>query len=140
MDNLCVRFANANDIDFVSLDGFIPKETVARKIALNEVILAEIDSQPVGYLRLEYLWSMVPYIALITVLPSHRRGGTGKAMLNFTSAYLAESGHEWLYSSSQVDEPEPQAWHRHMGFEDCGLLTGINEGGISEIFFRKKIA
>jgi len=36
-----------------------------------------------------------------------------------------------------VDEPEPQAWHRHMGFVECGIINGINENGIGEVFFRK---
>jgi N-acetylglutamate synthase-like GNAT family acetyltransferase len=138
-EDLCVRFAKAEDIHFVSQDGYIPASTVARKIEFNEVIVAEKNGKPVGYLRLEYLWSIVPYIALITILPTHQRQGAGKAMLDFTAAYLAENGHEWLYSSSQADEAEPQAWHRRMGFQDCGILIGINEGGISEIFFRKKI-
>ena len=138
-EDLCVRFAKTDELHFVSQDGYIPASIVARKIESNEVILAEINGQPVGYLRLEYLWSIVPYIALITVLPSQQRHGVGKAMLDFTAAYLAENGHEWLYSSSQADEPEPQSWHRRMGFQDCGVITGINQDGISEIFFRKKI-
>ena len=128
------------EIDFVSQDGYIPTEIVARKIAVNEVIIAERNDQPMGYLRLEYLWSIIPYIAIIIVLPKFRRDGIGKAMLEFVATYLMKSGHQWLYSSSQADEPEPQTWHRHMGFEDCGILTGINNNGVSEIFFRKRIA
>jgi len=42
-----------------------------------------------------------------------------------------------LFSSSQANEPEPQAWHRHVGFEECGFIAGINEGGVGEVFFRK---
>ncbi len=133
------RFANLSDLDFVSQDSFIPRDSVARKIELNEVIVAEIKGQAVGYLRLEYLWSLVPYIALITVEDTFRRKGVGKSLLAFASTYLAERGHEWLYSSSQANEPEPQDWHRHMGFVDCGMIAGINEGGVSEIFFRKAI-
>ena len=44
-----------------------------------------------------------------------------------------------LYSSSQADEPEAQAWHRRMGFEECGIVSGINEGGIGEVFFRRPL-
>ena len=33
-----------------------------------------------------------------------------------------------LYRSSQVDEPDPQAWHRDVGFEECGIIAGINKG------------
>ena len=139
MSRIHVRFANPGDLAYVSQDHFIPVEVVARKIDLQEVIIAEIDGQPVGYFRLEYLWSIVPYIALIIVEPGYRRIGVGSAMLDYALDYLAAHHHEWLYSSSQADEPEPQAWHRHMGFEDCGIITGINEGGISELFFRRKI-
>ena len=139
MEDIQVRFAGPADLEFVSRDRFIPSEAVARKIDQSEVIIAEIDGQPVGYLRLEYFWSLVPYIALITVEPSFRRRGVGKAILEFLGAFLAQKDHEWLYTSSQANEPEPQMWHRHMGFEDCGIIVGINEGGISEIFFRKRI-
>ncbi len=134
-----VHFAHQDDLEYVSQDQYIPAEVVARKINLKEVVIAEFDGQPVGYLRLEYLWSIVPYIALIAVDPAHRRIGVGRAMLDFILEFLARDNHEWLFSSSQADEPEPQAWHRHMGFQDCGAIVGINEGGVSEVFFRIKI-
>ena len=124
-----VRFANLGDRDFVEQDGYIPTEVVKRKIEWNEVIVAARDGSLVGYLRLEYLWSLVPYIALIQVLPEHRRQGVGKAILHFIEGFLRGRGHNTLYSSSQVNEPEPQAWHRHMGFEECGIISGINAGG-----------
>jgi len=53
---------------------------------------------------------------------------------------LCDQGFDVLYSSSQVDEPKPQAWHRHMGFEECGVINGINQGDIGEIFFRKRLS
>ena len=28
---------------------------------------------------------------------------------------------------------------RHAGFEECGTIAGINEGGIGEVFFRKQL-
>jgi len=60
-------------------------------------------------------------------------------MLRFMEDYLRENGHQQLFSSSQVDEAEPQAWHRHVGFEECGLIGGINDGGVGEVFFRKRL-
>jgi hypothetical protein len=38
-----------------------------------------------------------------------------------------------------MDESAPQAWHRWMGFEECGFLAGMNEGGVGEVFFRKAL-
>ena len=132
-----IRVATPADLNFVQQDGPLPAETVRRKIECREVFVAETGGSLVGYVRLEYLWSAVPYIALIRVLPEHRRRGVGKALLAYTEAFLRGQAHKALYSSSQADEAEPQAWHRHVGFEECGLIAGINEGGVGEIFFRK---
>ena len=132
-----IRVATPADLNFVQQDGPLPAETVRRKIECREVFVAETGGSLVGYVRLEYLWSAVPYIALIRVLPQHRRQGIGKALLAYTEAFLRGQAHKALYSSSQADEAEPQAWHRHVGFEECGLIAGINEGGVGEIFFRK---
>jgi len=138
--DVLVRFAVLADLGFVRRDGFIPQEVIARKVAQSEVFVAEAGGQPVGYLRLEYLWSLVPYVALIWVKLGCRRQGVGRAMLAFVEEFLRQNGHDVVYSSSQVNEPASQAWHRHVGFEECGVINGINEGGISEIFFRKLLS
>jgi ribosomal protein S18 acetylase RimI-like enzyme len=109
------------------------------KIRQKEIILAEVDGVVVGFLRLEYLWSHIPYIGLIVVDEDFRKKGIGRSILRFLEDYLISKGHDALYSSSQVNEEEPQAWHRHMGFEECGIISGINPKGIGEVFFRKAI-
>ena len=146
-EEIVVRFARVDDLDFAYQDGYIPakvlKPKIEAQVALNpdrieDVVIAEWNSKRVGYVRLEYLWSIVPYIALIRVLPEYRRQGVGKALLRFIETFLREAGHEALYSSSQADEPEPQAWHRHVGFVECGFIASINDG-IGEVFFRKSL-
>jgi len=122
------------------IDGDVDAQILRWKVRRREIIVAEVEGRPVGYLRLEYLWSQVPYIGLIRVVPEHRRRGVGKAMLHFLEEFLRSKGHRWLYSSSQADEPEPQAWHRHMGFRECGFIAGINRGEVGEVFFRKPLA
>jgi GNAT superfamily N-acetyltransferase len=91
-----------------------------------------------GFLQFEYLWSAVPYIALIRVFPEHQRRGVGRALLGFLEDFLKGNGHERLYSSSQADEPEPQEWHRHQGFNECGIIKEINDG-VDEVFFCKSL-
>jgi N-acetylglutamate synthase-like GNAT family acetyltransferase len=136
---LTVRLASPTDLAFVHQDGHLPPEVVGHKIEAQAVLIAEHVGQPVGYLRLEYLWSSVPYIALIRVLPDHRRRGVGRALLTDLEDRLRAQGHKALYSSSQADEPEPQAWHRHMGFHECGFIAGLNGNGVGEVFFRKAL-
>ena len=139
LESISIRFAVAADLDFVRQDQYLPPELVQRKIEWQEIIVAELNGSLAGYLRLEYLWSKIPYIALIRVLPEYQRRGIGKAILKFVGDSLREQGHTVLYSSSQVDEVGPQGWHRHVGFEECGIVAGINEGGIGEVFFRKQL-
>jgi GNAT superfamily N-acetyltransferase len=136
-----VRFATPDDLDWcLEIDHTVSDAVfIQRKIGFDEVLIAEVSGRRTGYLRLEYLWSVVPYIGLIYVLDNARKQGVGRAILSFLESYLRAQGHTFLLSSSQVDEPPPQAWHRHMGFVECGILTGINPGGVGEVFFRKPL-
>ena len=113
-EEIVVRFARLDDLDFAYQDGYITakilKSKIEAQLALNpdrieDVVIAEWNGKRVGYVRLEYLWSIVPYIALIRVLPEYRRQGVGKALLRFIETFLREAGHDALYSSSQADEP-----------------------------------
>jgi len=133
-----VRLADRGDLSFVAQDGYVSRDIIAAKLDAGEVLIAEKDSIPVGYLRIEYLWSRLPYITLIRVLPEYRKQGVGKALLAFLERKLESAGHTVLLSSSQADEPEPQTWHRHMGFTECGRLEMINDG-VDEVFFRKDL-
>ena len=112
---------------------------VRARIAERRIVVAEHGSRTVGALQLEYLWGTRPYIALVRVDPEFQRQGVGRALLAFVENVLRGEGHTALFSSSQENEPEPQAWHRHMGFVDCGRIDDINEPGVGELFFRKPL-
>jgi GNAT superfamily N-acetyltransferase len=139
MEEFIVRFASRADLDFVTQDHYISADVVRRKVDCQEVVVAQRNEHLIGYLRFEYLWSLVPYLALIYVQPDYRRQGISRAMLHYLESFLRQKGHGALYSSSQANEPPPQAWHRTAGFEECGFIAGINAGEIGEIFFRKQL-
>jgi GNAT superfamily N-acetyltransferase len=136
-----VRFAGLDDLDFCIKSDFkrIRSFQIKRKIEEREVIISEAEGEPIGYLRIEYLWLRMPYVGLIFIKEGHRGRGIGTAMIKFLESYLIANGHKVLYSSSQVNEPGPQMWHRRIGFEECGYIAGVNEGGVGEVFFRKNI-
>ena len=58
---------------------------------------------------------------------------TSSMMVN----YLKNNGQNTLLSSTMTDAVNPQKWHLKMGFIECGMLCGINEDGVGEIFFKK---
>lgn len=137
---VAIRPATRDDLDWLaSHDREIGREEQARKVGLDEILIAEIAGERVGLLRLEFIWSKCAHIALVRVVEEHRRRGVGRAFLRFLDGHLVRLGCTILLSSSQADEPEPQAWHRRMGFEECGFLAGINPGGVGEVFFRREL-
>ncbi len=136
-----VRFAGPEDLEWcVVEDSHVTEKVIRNKIVNNEIIVVELDGLLIGYIRLEFLWSTTPYIGLIFVINEHRNAGIGRKMIDYLEDHLRAHGHDKLMSSSQANEPEPQAWHRAVGFEECGIISGLNEGGIGEIFFRKKLS
>ncbi|AKI97261.1 GNAT family N-acetyltransferase [Kosmotoga pacifica] len=138
MSEFSVRFVTEEDLAFcLSIDNELPEPLLREKLKKNELLILLRGNEPVGYLRLEYLWHKVPYIGLIYVLREHRGHGGGRKMLGFLESYLKLKGHNFLLSSSQVDEPESQHWHRSSGFHECGIISALNEGGVGEVFFRK---
>lgn len=140
MDELAIRFAEEEDEAFCAvLDERLPHHALGRKIEQREIIVAEMDGKQVGYLRFEYLWSRVPFLALIHVLPEHRAQGIGAFMLEYLEEYLRETGHNLLVSSSVDGEIDPEHWHRARGFRECGYLSGVNPGGVGEVFYSKAL-
>jgi GNAT superfamily N-acetyltransferase len=134
-----VFLARHSDLAFVSRDPSVPAERLARLIAAGQVYVAERGGEAVGFARVEYLWSKLPFLALIWIDTPHRRAGVGRALFDAVEADARAAGHALLYSSSQADEPDAQAWHRQMGFTECGFLAGLNPGGVGEVFFRKSL-
>jgi len=135
-----IRFAGPEDLEWcVVEDSYVTEKVIRNKIVNDEIIVAELDGQLIAYIRLEYLWSTTPYIGLIFVIDEYRNAGVGRKMYDFLEGHLRSHGYNILLSSSQADEPEPQAWHRSIGFEECGIISGLNEGGIGEVFFRKRL-
>ncbi|HUX87457.1 MAG TPA: GNAT family N-acetyltransferase [Chloroflexota bacterium] len=134
-----VRFARSEDLSIVTDRNYIPTDRMRSLIAFQQVLIAEDEGMKLGYACFDYFGAIHPFLALIRVFPEHRRQGVGRAILGFLENHLRSLGHDVLYSSSQVDEPEPQAWHRRVGFVECGFIAGFNSGGIGEILFRKNL-
>ena len=134
--SIVVRFAKRDDLKAIlQFDHHTRHEVLESKIGLYEIIVAERCGEIIGYLKLEYIWSKLPYISLIILKTEFRGKGIGTLMLNYLVDFLKMNGFGTLLSSSQVDEVPPQMWHRKKGFVECGFLSGINEGGVGEVFF-----
>lgn len=137
---ITARWATEQDRPFLEAAGVtrLPERVLQRKIEGREVVIALSGGRPVGYAYVDRLWSYVPFIATIWVDEGERNRGVGRSLVAFLEDDTRARGGEVIYSSSQCDETEPQAWHRRVGFEECGILAGHNEG-VGELFFRKRV-
>jgi hypothetical protein len=59
--------------------------------------------------------------------------------MDYVFKELVQQDHKKIFTSSEVMEPEPQKFHRKCGFIECGLIAGMNNDGIGEIYFVKKL-
>lgn len=136
---LNIKFANQNDLESaMELDLHKNKDVISNKIDRKEVIVAELEGEVVGCLKIEYLWTHMPFISYIVVKENLRASGIGERLLNFLENYLKEEkGSKFLLSSSMTDATKAQRWHMRRGFKECGFISSINEEGIGEVFFRK---
>ena len=138
--DLKIRFAEMYDLDScVELDLHKNTDIIKNKITMNEVIVAEVNNEVIGFLKIEYIWTHLPFISYIVIRKDFRSSGIGKSMLSFLEKHLREDGQSTLLSSTMTDAVNPQKWHLKMGFIECGILCGINENGVGEIFFKKSL-
>ncbi|WP_294172116.1 GNAT family N-acetyltransferase [uncultured Clostridium sp.] len=138
--DLKIRFAEINDLDScVELDLHKNIDTIKNKISMKEVIVAESNNEVIGCLKVEYIWTHLPFISYIVIKNDFRASGVGKSMLTFLEEYLRNNGQDTLLSSTMTDALRPQKWHLKMGFVECGMLCGINDDGVGEIFFKKAL-
>lgn len=131
------RLATEADIPALrALDGWPSEATWRRVIANDEALVLEVDGAVVGLARYSVLWTTVPFLGLIYLVPEHRGRGLSRRLLGALTDHLRRQGYVALLSSSQTDEPEPQAWHRHMGFRANGIIENIAEEGVGELVYR----
>ena len=134
-----VRFAEGpSDLAWcVAHDGWLDEAELRRKVEAQEVVVAELDGELVGQLRLDYLWSYLPHLAQVRVVEHHRRQGIGRALVAFVEQQARSSGVDKILSSTRPDKVEAQVWHRQIGFTECGSLEGFGPNGEATIFFLK---
>ncbi len=131
------RLAQPADIPALhALDAW-PNEATWRKVIANEeVVVLEQAGRLIGLARYSVLWTTVPFLGLIFLDEAHRGRGYSRLLLGFLLAELRAKGYVALLSSSQTDEPEPQAWHLHMGFAPNGVIENIADEGVGELVYR----
>lgn len=131
------RLATPSDLDAcLAFEWTRTRDDLAWHVAAELLFVAESDGALVGYLRLESFWKTMPYLALIVVRPELRGRGIGGRLLQCVREQLRERGYRSLLSSTTAGEDGPRRWHERQGFAVVGVLRGLNEGDVDEVFYR----
>ena len=110
---------------------------VASRIGTKDIVLAFDQDIPVGYMRVDKLWTMQkPLISWMFVAPSHRGRTVLAQLYAFLLAHLRSRGYTQLLCSAQSDRPYVIRWMERHKMYPCGQLKKINnDKNIDEIFF-----
>ncbi len=131
------RLASEADIPALRALDRWPSEAAWRRAVGHEAVLVlEDDGALIGLAHYSVLWTTVPFLGLIHVVPEHQGRGLSRLLLGALIDHLRVQGYVALLSSSQTDEPEPQAWHLHMGFAPNGIIENIADEGVGELVYR----
>ena len=136
-----IRIATGDDFDECRHREYpyVADQLLEQSIHNEWVYLSEVNDKVVGYARLEFIWLKIPYLSLIWFEDEFQGQGLGTKLVQRISEDLSEKGYTSLYTSSEVMEPKPQHFHRTCGFKECGIISGINDDGVGEIFFVKQL-
>ncbi len=130
-----IRFACLNDLErCLDLDLHKKKEQIKNKIINNEVIVCDIYKDIVACLKIEYIWTHVPFISYIVIDENFKNKNISRKLLDFLKEFLKVRGYNYLLSSTMTNAVNAQNWHKHMGFEECGFISSINSG-VGELFY-----
>jgi hypothetical protein len=124
---ITVRTAESSDLGWlVENDGHLDTGTLTAKVAASEVLVAEVDGERADCSGL--------------TCSGRRCRSLHRCAWAVSSAELVWAGRLFMrcfaLSSATGNESQPQAWHRAVGFNVCGELSGINDGGIADIGYR----
>lgn len=132
--------ATLEDIDWLAdHDEHVGEAWIRRCILSNEYLVARRGGTIVGFLRFSRFWGRLPYMDMIRVLAEHRRSAVGTNLFLAWEAAMAAGGARLLMTSSELDEIEPQAWHRRNGFREAGRIDFFGFQPSPEVFFIKDI-
>lgn len=118
-----IRPAAASDLPFLTAhDVHIAPEELIRVVAAGRVLIAELDGEPVGWLRWGMFWDNTPFMNLLYMLDGCRGQGVGRSLVAAWETRLRQSGFPLAMTSTAADECA-QHFYRRLGYRDIGGFT-----------------
>lgn len=134
---ILVRLATDSDLDFLhSIDHHLSLEGLKQKIASEEILICQYESNLAGCLRWGYFWDEIPFLNLIYIKEEYRSIGLGQLGMEYWHNLMKTKNYQFVLTSTLSNEPA-QNFYRKLGYIDTGVLLLPEE--TAEIIFRKNI-
>ncbi len=136
-----IDYAAKSDLRFWQrLDKHLPESELLRKIADKRCYILKEQNVPVGLMRYNLFWDMIPFVNLIILEQSARSKGYGRQAMTHWEAEMRSLGYQYAMTSTQADE-NAQFFYRKLGYKDTGCLI-LNIPALcqpTELFFIKEL-
>jgi L-amino acid N-acyltransferase YncA len=105
---------------------------IEQAAADGRLLVAEVDTQPVGFLVITDRLLGHPFIELVYVRDSARRRGVATLLVG---SILDRFPGDVLFTSANESNVPSRRLFASLGFVECGRIEGLDEGD-PEVFFR----
>lgn len=138
-DRLRIRLATASDLPLVLATDHMRADPERREflrtaIELNRCWLVEASGECAGYVVADETFFGNPFIALVMVSPTFRRGGVATALMRHVESLF--SGRKLFTSTNQSNAPM-QALLQRLGYVRSGVIENLDEGDPELVYFKR---
>ena len=115
-----IEYAREGDVQFLaSRDKDTSEAVITDQVARREILVARVDDEIVGWLKMGYFWDDLPFMKILYLLKPHRGQGTGTALVTFWEQEMRQRGHKSVMTSTLSSETAQQ-FYRKLGYTDVG--------------------
>lgn len=136
-----IKYTSEHDIPFwESIDRYLPKSELLIKISEKRCYIISDDEKPIGVLRYNLFWDLIPFLTLIHFDESYWGKGFGTQAMRYWENEMRLLGHKLVMTSTMVEEGS-QHFYRKLGYKDCGCLVKDFEPYVEtmEMFMMKQL-
>ena len=117
-----LHYANELDLSFwKTQDTHLPDSEFLIKVNEKRCYIIKDNEKPIGVMRYNLFWDLIPFLTLIYFDEFYRNKGFGtQAMIQWENE-MRSLGHKLVMTSTMVEETS-QHFYRKLGYKDCGCL------------------
>jgi len=137
-----IRYAEEKDKSFwLTLDKELSENEFILKVRDKRGFIICDNEKPVGVMRYNFCWDIVPFLTFIHIDIPYQKKGLGKQAMLYWENEMKNLGYKMLMTSTQVNE-ESQHFYRKLEYIDRGsiFLDGTPFSQPQEMFLVKVIS